>query len=746
MTRRPGRTRSGSCEGLQLNDHGCLLESSASRARERGVDAIEADLRQAAAELQQLRTLYGTRFFRVMKRLHWLFTRAVPTAHPVARLVVWCLVKLWEPLERSGHVALLHRWADRLLFADPPSYWIFTPGARRLLRQSVIRELRERLGTAPSHERDRWFQNYRVDASLLTTLRARRWPSYAPVFSVIVRPRSGPAGWVSDSVASVLGQTYPHWELLYIGRTDVAPELPSSDRVHVIDGPVDLGLKAALDSARGDYVCWLDEGDALEPHALHRFAEAALEHEPDLLYSDEAVTGNDLDDIHALEVRPQFSYDHYLSTAYFQHLTAVRPELLGTTDRPDLASDDDIVLRALERARGVVHVPDILYRHRRSPGQHERASRGRAARVREHLHRVGCEADVVATDHPDCFDVRYKIARRLRIAIIIPTKNRSDLLRRCIESLDETVPHDLASIHVLDHASDDPEARAYLAALAPRHRVTRYEGPFNFSSMMNYAVRRTDGYTHYLFMNNDTEALRPGWLEHMASLGQRADVGIVGAVLLYPDRTVQHAGAMLGMYFSAAHPYQGLRAYGADGRRVGGRDMCLLATRELSAVTAACMLVSAEAFHAVVGFDPELAIGFGDTDFCLRVRARGYKVVLDAQAVLIHHESATRGKTAADPHPADTQLLRARYLQAILAGDPFYSPFISRETPEDLNPYAYCRERVNARFVPVAPPVLPRRGSVVEENNQTARDVLGRDGSDAGDAATIDRVVTWELR
>lgn len=724
----PGPATSGSCEGLQLNDHRCLLETSAPPKRELGVDEIEAELRQATAELQQLRTLYSTLPFRVMKRLHWLFTRAVPTAHPVARLVLWCLVKLWEPLERAEHVALLHRWADRLLFADPPSYWVFTPGARRLLRQCVIREVRERLGTSPFHKPGRWFQNYRADATLLATFRARRWPPYAPVFSVIVRPRSGPAAWLADSVASVLGQTYPHWELLYSARTDLTPELPASDRVRAIEGPVDLRPTAALDSARGDYVCWLDEGDTLEPHALHRFAEAALEHEPDLLYSDEVVTGSDLDDILALKVRPQFSYDHYVSYAYFRHLTAVRTQLLGTSDRPDLASDDDIVLRALERARGVVHVPDILYR-RRSPGRHEHANRGRAARLREHLRRLGCEADVVATDHPDCFDIRYKIARRLRIAIIIPTKNRSDLLRRCIESLDDTVPRDLASIHVLDHESNDPETRAYLAALGSRHRVTRYQGPFNFSSMMNHAVRHTDGYTHYLFLNNDTEALRPGWLEHMASLGQRADVGIVGAVLLYPDRTVQHVGAMLGMYFSAAHPHQSTPAYGADGLRVGGRDMCLLATRELSAVTAACMLVSAEAFRAAGGFDPDLAVGFGDTDLCLRVRARGYKVLLDAQAVLIHHESATRGKGAADPHPADTQFLRARYLQAILAGDPFYSPFTSRESPEDLNAYACCRERVSTRFVPVARPVLPRCGSVdpvVTVNNHAAEDAVRR--------------------
>ena len=359
----------------------------------------------------------------------------------------------------------------------------------------------------------------------------------------------------------------------------------------------------------------------------------------------------------------------------------------------------------------MAHVPDILYRRRTAGARPDRTEAPRAARIRRHLARLGYEAEVAPTAHPECLDVRYRLSRPLRIAIIIPTKNRGDLLQRCIETVEKTVPPDLATIHVVDHESDDPDTLAYLEALRERHRVLPYVGRFNFSRINNHAVTRCGaGYTHYLFLNNDIEASDAGWLEHMASLGQRDDVGIVGAMLVYPDQTVQHAGTMIGLHFGADHAHEFAPAYGADGRRVGGPDLSLLATRELSAVTGACMLVSADAFHAVGGFDVNLAVGFGDTDLCLRVGARGYKVLLDTQAVLTHLGSATRGKGRDDPHPDDTQFLRARYLQKILAGDPFFSPFASRHAPKHLNPDARCRETVTPRVVRVVLPRLPGQG------------------------------------
>lgn len=664
-------------------------------------------------ELERLQTLYDTLPVRVGARIQRLLSRS-SRRRSRARLLLWPFAKLLALLQRFERAAVLERWADRLLFLDPPEYWICKPGVRRLLGSYIVGEARGRLGVRRSFRVDQWFHRYRPTEAWLRTLRALAWPVYAPTFTMVLRPRPGPPDWLESSVASVQAQTYPRWELLSLRAAPPDPRGSLSDpRVRFVGTAGDPGAhtepRTAMHQARGEFVCWLEEGDVLEPHALHRFAGAALDSGADLLYSDEVVTGDDVNQIVAVKARPQFSYDHYLSHAYFEHLVAVRRSLLQTADSLDLASDDDIVLKALEQARAVAHVPDILYRHRGPDVGPARAEAPRAARIRRHLARLGYEAEVAPTEHPGCVDVRYRLARPLRVAIIIPTKNRADLLQRCIETLEKTVPPGLATIHVVDHESDEPDTLAYLEALRERHRVLPYLGGFNFSRINNHAVNHCGpGYTHYLFLNNDIEATDSGWLEHMASLGQRTDVGIVGAVLLYPDRTVQHAGTMVGLHFGADHAHRSAAAYSADGRRVGGPDLCLLATRELSAVTGACMLVSAEAFHAVGGFDVDLAVGFGDTDLCLRVGARGYKVLLDTQAVLTHLGSATRGKDQDDdPHPNDTQLLRARYLQMILAGDPFFSPFASRHSPGRLNPDARCRETITPRVVHLVRPLLP---------------------------------------
>lgn len=677
-----------------------------------GTERLLTELQSVTAELERLQGLHDKFPVRVGVRIQQLLGRG-SRHHPTTRLLLWPFAKLLALLQRFERTVVLQRWADRLLFLDPPEYWICNPGLRRLLASYLLGEVRERLGVQRSAKVDQWFHRYRADDELLGRLRARVWPVYAPTFTVVLRARPGSAGWLESSVASVQAQTYPRWELLCLRTATPRPAGPLLDpRVRFLGAAgaagTPAGPRTAVDQARGDFVCWLEEGDALEPHALHRFADAVLDSGADVLYSDEVRAGDDLSCIVEVKARPQFSYDHYLSHAYFEHLVAVRHSLLQTADALDLASGDAIVLKALEQARTVAHVPDILYRHRTSGAPPDATEAPRVARVRRHLARLGYDAEVASTARPECLDVRYPLSRRLRIAIIIPTKNRGDLLQRCIETVEKTIPPDLATIHVVDHESDDPDTLAYLEALRERHQVLPYVGRFNFSRINNHAVNRCGpGYTHYLFLNNDIEAVDTGWLEHMATLGQRDDVGIVGAVLLYPDHTVQHAGTMIGLHFGADHVHRSVSAYGADGRRAGGPDLCLLATRDVSAVTGACMLVSAEAFHAVGGFDVNLAVGFGDTDLCLRARARGYKVLLDTQAVLTHLGSATRGKDRDDPHPDDTQFLRARYLQMILAGDPFFSPFASRHAAEHLNPDARCRETVTPRVVRVVLPQLP---------------------------------------
>jgi GT2 family glycosyltransferase len=294
-----------------------------------------------------------------------------------------------------------------------------------------------------------------------------------------------------------------------------------------------------------------------------------------------------------------------------------------------------------------------------------------------HLERSGVAGK--AEDGPsfNLFATRYALREGLRVAIIIPTKNHGDLLKQCIDSIHKTVTQVPYHILVVDHESTERATLAYLSSIDGEAQVARYEGPFNFGAINNWAVKQLDGeYTHYLLCNNDIEAYEEGWLERMLELAQQRDVGMVGAKLFYPDRrTVQHGGVCVGMFGAAEHYGKRLK-YPGDGVEHGFGELLLL-THEVAAVTAACVLVRKEAWDEVDGFDEAIAVGFGDVDLCLRVDQAGYRIVFCPHARLVHHESFTRGVSRTDPHPADSALYRMKWKDFMKAGDPYYSPNLS---------------------------------------------------------------------
>jgi GT2 family glycosyltransferase len=670
--------------------------------------------------LEMTRSYYATYYsafrFRLAERLFQLLKRlpfAVPSlsfgVHQVQRVLAW-----WPRWRRS---VLPAAFLDRLLFFDPPMHWLFKAEIRNALKDYLLQELHELRRKPIDPDVSKWFQRYRPSRSRLARFRSRKWPSYTPVFSVVVRVCDVPAACLAETLRSVREQVYWAWEALCIVEEKIAEPVrqtlqsfaAAQDRFRVIGhapGGAE-GFRRALAEARGDYICLLDAGDALEPQTLYRLADAALDTRPDLLYSDSVSTGLDLDEIRQVHARPDFSYDYCLSYPYISHLLALRTcrlqeiEDCGSWGR--MGQEQELLFRVLECSRTVVHIPELLYLRRLSC---LRAASGTPQiplePVRDHLRRLGLAADV-SVGTSGWRDVRFE-RRGGRVAVIIPTHNRHDLLRRCLETVLATTAHELLDICVIDHRSDEPETKAYLRQIADRCLVLPYEEPFNYSRMMNHAVARLVGSpAYYLFLNNDIEPSAPGWLEHMLGHAQRSDVGIVGPLLLYPSGLVQHAGAVVGLHYAADHSP---KSNDAEALEPVSRAVTHLplATRDVSAVTGACMLMRSEVFHQVGGFDGRLAVGFGDTDLCLRVRARGYKVLFDAGAVLLHHESATRGRH--DPHPLDTQFFRARYLQFILCGDPFYSPLLSRARGHELNPHARAPGHLN---VPTVPLVLPER-------------------------------------
>jgi O-antigen biosynthesis protein len=606
--------------------------------------------------------------------------------------------------------------------------WVLARKITRLLElwhtrgfAAVIETARERVHPTLPNSLSDWLNTYRPKPGQLDRFRNTAWPADAPTISVLVPVYNTREDWLTAALDSVLAQTYPRWQLVCVNDASTTPHIrplldryAADSRVTVIHLDANRGVSgatnAALNAATGDYICLLDHDDALEPHALHRLAEAILsERRPGLLYSDEALTGGDINDVLAIRTRPTFSYDYYLCHPYFVHLVAVRTDLArqvgGLDEWMTTSHDVDFVLRVLELTDRVTHIPDVLYRWRTHTGslghQRKRAVTEATRDVLErHLKRTGRLVEVVP--HPtqfNVFDVRFRVDSIAKVAILIPTKNQGDLLRGCVEGLERTVPTTLADIVVIDHQSDDAATLAYLDELRQRHRVVAATGPFNFSAIMNAGVQQVrGGYTHYLFLNNDTAAPEPGWLEHLLGFGSRSDVGCVGATLIYPDDTVQHAGVVVGLVGAADHAFRSWKFGKNHYEREPGDNCGLVCNRDYSAVTAACMLIRADVFDAVNGFDEQLAVGFNDTDLCLRVKAAGYKVIQDAHAVLFHYESQSRG--IEDKHPADTSMFKQRYADLLAHGDPYFNPLLQPDPiMTALIPRHTCPDTVRFRTV-----------------------------------------------
>lgn len=516
--------------------------------------------------------------------------------------------------------------------------------------------------------------------------------------------------WLDQAITSVVRQDASGWELICVDDASTRPGVAETlsrwqaadSRIRLVTSERNLGVAVAtnlgLRAAGGDWVAFLDHDDYLEPEAVRRILDAARD-EPDLIYSDEALTWERIESVRGFSNRPAFSHDFYLSHPYFVHLVAVRRgmalDIGGLDEALEISADVDFVLRVLERSRIVSHVPAVLYRWRtHADSQGHRAkdavTAATSAAITRHLARLG-HPDVRVAAGP-VFNT-YRLdwpAKPASTLAIIPTRDRADLLAQCLSSLMATTAPGALDVLVIDHDSREVETRDYLASLGSRVQVMPYRGVFNFSKMNNEAVRRFGTrYDRILFLNNDIEAREPGWFERLSNLCARQDVGIAGATLLYPDRQIQHAGVVVGLGGFAEHVYK-FAPYEIRGERNPGPGCALVSVRDVSAVTGACMMMRREIFERVGGFAEDLAVGFNDTDLCLRVGELGLRILNDGLAVLTHHESATRHMTGHIKHPEDGQRFATRWKDRLERGDPFYSPLLSRDPAVDGEVHLGC--------------------------------------------------------
>jgi GT2 family glycosyltransferase len=566
------------------------------------------------------------------------------------------------------------------------------------LPQKLVREVRKRFprsgktsrDSAPTSEYQAWFETRRVKPEDFAGLRGEiRTFEYQPCVSIITPVFNTPVKWLEECVQSVLDQLYQKWELILIDDDSSDPELlkflpelaARDERITLTKVDKRGGISAAsnrgLEVANGDWLGLLDHDDILEPDALFQHIKWLQDHrDADLIYSDEdKLTEAGLD---SPIFKPDWSPDFFLSCNYVCHFTLIRRAVLeevgGFRSEFDGAQDYDLFLRIIQRTTRIDHIPRVLYHWRRSaastadnirrkPGSLET---GRLA-LESYLERRGERGHVTVDWRTHAYWIKRELAQTKKISVIIPMRDRVDLLARCLDSLTRQTSYASYEIVVVDNDSQTEEARAYLAGL--KHRVIHYRGPFNFSAINNFAVEQTDS-PWLLFLNNDTEVIDGDWLSIMAEHIQRPEVGAVGPRLLYPDDTVQHGGIVVGVGGIAEHAFRGFPG------EAPGVCRQLQVTRNYSAVTGACLLTRRDVFNKVRGFDEErLPVTFSDVDLCLKIRRAGYLIVYTPFAKLYHHESGTRRRTV---EPLETEVMRERWPD-LLKYDPYYNPNLSRE-------------------------------------------------------------------
>jgi GT2 family glycosyltransferase len=521
-------------------------------------------------------------------------------------------------------------------------------------------------------------------------------------FSILVPLYNTPVAYLREMIASVCNQTYQDWQLCLADASEgvaarqvqaicqqyAAKDSRISYRKLAANEGIAANTNRALELATGDYLALLDHDDVLHPSALYEVAGAICEQGADMIYTDEITFTVDPRKGYNAHFKPDFSPDTLHSYNYITHLTVFSRELQAKVGELrsefDGSQDYDLILRLSEQAQKIVHIPRILYYWRAHPqsvaaGVEAKTYAVDAAKraIAAHLERIGLRGKVLDATIPTVYRVEYELAERPLVSIIIPNKDHIDDLDKCLRSVTTKSTYDSLEILIVENNSVEPQTFDYYQALgSEKNVVLNWEGEFNFSAINNFAAQQAKG-EYLLFLNNDTEVITPDWIEQMLMFAQRSDVGAVGTKLYYPDDTIQHAGVILGLGGVAGHAHKNFR------RDDFGYVSRLHLAQNMTAVTAACLMVSKEKFWQVDGFDEGYKVAFNDVDLCMKLRAAGYLCVFTPFAELYHHESKSRGIE-------DTREKQQRFLSEVLrfkgrwgaelaAGDPFYNPNLSLE-------------------------------------------------------------------
>jgi glycosyltransferase involved in cell wall biosynthesis/LmbE family N-acetylglucosaminyl deacetylase len=522
--------------------------------------------------------------------------------------------------------------------------------------------------------------------------------SWKPLISVVMPTYNSPLNYLEKAIISVQNQLYPHWELCIADDASEDFALPrllqfyaeKDSRIKIVlrpkNGHISNASNSALELATGEFVALLDHDDVLSEQALFWVVDA-LNNNPEaaLIYSDEDKLSEHDGHRQNPYFKPDWNPELFLSQNMISHLgvykTKIMKQIGGFRVGFEGSQDYDLALRFIEKINPnqIIHIPKILYHWRIVNGSAAKnidtkpyASIAAEKAVNEHFERCGIRANAKkeAFGHRIYFELPDQ---EPLVSIIIPTRNAKKLVQTCVESLYTLTTYQNFEVILVDNGSNEAESLSYFSQLEAAHsnfRILRDKRPFNYSAQNNLAISHVKGELIAL-LNNDIEIISPDWLSEMVSIALQKGVGAVGAKLLYPQNTIQHAGVILGMGGCAGHSHHQLSSSlpGYFGRAS--------LTQSMSAVTAACLVVKREIFLETKGFnEKELTIAFNDVDLCLQFLELGYRNVYTPFALLYHHESATRGLDDS-PEKQARFMKETRYIQKnwpkILENDPAYN-------------------------------------------------------------------------
>lgn len=518
-----------------------------------------------------------------------------------------------------------------------------------------------------------------------------------PSFSIAVPLYQTKEKYLREMIESVQAQTYANWELCLAdgsGREHslqpvVGEYIAKDKRIKycLLDSNEGIAgnTNEALKMADGDFVVLIDHDDLLSPEALYQCAKAVQkEPQTDVIYSDEDKVDMSGKKFFEPHFKSDYNIDLLCTMNYICHLFVVRKDVMEQAGLfescYDGAQDHDFILRCTEKAEHIVHIPKVLYHWRchaqstsENPESKLYAFENGCKAVKAHYDRTGIPAEVEQGPFYGMYRTHYLWKEQPLVSILIPNKDHVADLKKCMDSIEEKSTYRNFEFIIVENNSTEEETFAYYKEIETRDNVNvlYYKGDFNYSKINNFGVAQAKG-EYILLLNNDTEMIEPDSIKEMLDVCMRPDVGIVGAKLIFEDNTIQHAGVIIGFGGVAGHAFIG------QDRDDNGYFSRIISVQDLSAVTAACLMVRRSVFDEVEGLNEEFKVAFNDIDFCLKVRKAGYLVVYNPYAQFYHYESKSRGQEDSADKVARFQqeigLFGERWGELLEHGDPYYNP------------------------------------------------------------------------